>query len=481
MIKVNTPKITVELFKLVDHSGQVAKKYDGSDKKFDITHLLGDGGSIHISKDIDQPCGSFSISFSDKVGGNGNPDTVYALIEPMDLIEIRASRESWKYQDGQYPLIMRGFVTTISRSEEVSSDGSPVRTVHVTGQDSGLLWVINNFDIQLAYVLEMRFISEAFFLQAAVGMELTPFKVSKFMERVNELIMTEKISVLNAVSSKVIPSFNVKATVNEGTVTPWAIGKFSGSYWDLLKNFCDRPWNELFIEDDGDIGHETPTIIFRPSPYKDINGSYIMQDAANPGIFTVIDTALVSLNVARSRNRVSNIYWVPPGATSVETNLRALIRAMSNKKMLDFDYGNNSPSLFGYNRMAVNSALVNTEYHTMIAQLPSDQRPPENSNLLLWYEHRRDQLRDLNRDNVVWEEGDAVVKGDEHIKPGRFVTINRGSFYAEYYCNSVSHNFSPLHGWTATLGLLRGTGFIFRRDQPGIYWKEGRKGPYSKP
>ncbi len=173
MIKVQHPKLTVTLFKLVQHDGEIAAPYRGSDSIFDITPLLGDAGSVQVSKDIHSPCGGFSIKFADRVGGSRS-DTVAAMIEPMDMIEIRASRQAWKYAGRKLPLIMRGFVTTIRRSESMHG-GDPTRTVIITGYDSGVLWLINRFDMQLAMMLETPLIAQVCKLQAAVGMDAKIF------------------------------------------------------------------------------------------------------------------------------------------------------------------------------------------------------------------------------------------------------------------------------------------------------------------
>ena len=477
MIKVQHPKLTVTLFKLVQHDGEIAAPYRGSDSIFDITPLLGDAGSVQVSKDIHSPCGGFSIKFADRVGGSRS-DTVAAMIEPMDMIEIRASRQAWKYAGRKLPLIMRGFVTTIRRSESMHG-GDPTRTVIITGYDSGVLWLINRFDMQLAMMLETPLIAQVCKLQAAVGMDAKIFPVSEFVKEVTDKITNEKVSQLNAISSHEFKPFAVDATVTEGNVSPFSVGQFTGPYWDLIATYADRPWNELFIEDRGEPGSEIPTVVFRPSHFKAVDGSTIMPGATDPGRFEVDDKDIIDLNTSRSSSRVANIFFVPPGASMIATNQAYTISQMANGKAVDFDHGNNSPWLFGIARMDSTTMLIHTGLDELPAKLPPGEREPANQQYVEWGEHRRDQLKALNRDNIVWEEGDAVVKGSETIKPGRWMTIHRGTTEAEYYCNRVAHNFSPLRDWTASVGLVRGTGFMVRRKQDGVYFKEGRRGPYS--
>ncbi|WP_188965468.1 hypothetical protein [Neoroseomonas lacus] len=54
-------------------------------------------------------------------------DTISAMVEPMDMVEIRAAREPHLYAGKPLPLIMRGWVSTITRDESIAQDGTPQR------------------------------------------------------------------------------------------------------------------------------------------------------------------------------------------------------------------------------------------------------------------------------------------------------------------------------------------------------------------
>ena len=66
-------------------------------------------------------------------------DSLYALVEPMDLIEIRIARESHKNSHKDLPIVMRGFVSEIRRDETMGPDGKASRRVIISGQDYGKL------------------------------------------------------------------------------------------------------------------------------------------------------------------------------------------------------------------------------------------------------------------------------------------------------------------------------------------------------
>lgn len=434
---------------------------------------------MQVHKDIGQPAGGFVLTFADRGGGSERTDTISAIAEPMDVVEIRAARKPWEHVGKKLPLLMRGFVVSIDRSESIGRDGAPQRSVRIVGNDAGLLWLIHMFVTQVAYLDDV--LIDIFKFQVANGMTVEMLPVSKFIESATENVMNVKTSKMSAISSKFIPPFNVDATVKEGMVSAWFVAQFQGQYWNLISMVADKPWNELFIEDSGDAGEETPTVVFRPSPFKDMDGKIIMQDGKDPGFVLIDDSEIVGLNMARSRNEVANVYDVPPDAGSLDVHLQVLIAQIANGGMTDFDHGNCSRELFGTTRMTVRTGLVNTEY----AVLPSKLGPPGRSRgadeYQQWYIHRRDQLKKLCRDNVVWESGQISIRGNELIRPGKYIMISRGggAIINEAYCTMVVHTLSPLQDWKTTMHLVRGNGFLLRKRQADPYFREGRRSPYS--
>ena len=101
---VATPKISVRLYKSImrqprDAGLPTSERYANKEAYIDLTPFFGDGTSISTTKNIGQPCGTFSLSFSDKPnvsGQNMGPvldraglESIYGLVEPMDVVEIR--------------------------------------------------------------------------------------------------------------------------------------------------------------------------------------------------------------------------------------------------------------------------------------------------------------------------------------------------------------------------------------------------------
>lgn len=51
---------------------------------------------------------------------------------------------------------------------------------------------------------------------------------------------------------------------------------------------------------------------------------------------------------------------------------------------------------------------------------------------------------------------------------------------AESYIAKVTHNITPLDGWTSDIIITRGMGFLERlRMANAPFWREGRRGPYA--
>jgi len=127
-VRVYAPAVQVRLVKLVQRQNGIAGQYEGGQREVDLTPYLGDGSAIRTKKGLREDAGGFSISFSDKLDPD-TMDSIYALVEPMDLIEIRATRQPDLYIGQDLPLIMRGFVSSVRRPESMSNEGTPSRAV----------------------------------------------------------------------------------------------------------------------------------------------------------------------------------------------------------------------------------------------------------------------------------------------------------------------------------------------------------------
>ncbi|HEY0205066.1 MAG TPA: hypothetical protein VGC15_13065 [Acetobacteraceae bacterium] len=468
--------LDVRLLKLVDRKDGVAARYTKADRSIDLTPFLGDGGAVSTTKTLrGEPSGAFSVSFGDQIEPSVR-DTVYALVEPMDMIEIRASREPHKYAGKDLPLIMRGFVSSVRRSRNISDD-TPQRGVVISGHDFGKLWMIHQVWQELATVTEQPVLT-VFGLQAALGIKVAVMDIEEFMAEFVNKVMNPKIAKMAAFANRQIKPFVLETSVKEGRLIPNVISSMAqGPYWNIIAAVSDAPWNELFVRDEEDGPH----LVFRPAPFKGLDGKLILQDAKDPGTVFVPDVQIVQSDESRTDSRIANFFWTPPGTSSLDTNQYATAGALIDGSALDFKHPNNAPELYGEKKMEAGTSLIPDDSKGQTGTQAIGDRPAEATRYVQWYRHRADQLQAMNRDNGVLEDGSLAVMGREDYVIGKYVRITEGDLDREAYVISVSHTLAPLGSWDTTLQVERGTGFLERNKAQGSpYYAEGRKGPYSK-
>jgi hypothetical protein len=470
-VRVYAPAVQIRLVKLGQRLNGVAGPYTGAQSEIDLTPYLGDGSAIRTRKSIREDAGGFSISFSDKLDPD-TMDSIYALIEPMDLIEICATRQPDLYIGQDLPLIMRGFVSSVRRPESISNEGTPSRAVVVMGQDSAKLWLIHAIWWEIATAENKQMLTK-FSLNAAAGLETKVFGLSDFMTAMTLEVMNPKVADMAAFTGHRLKPFSVNATVKRGCVIPQMTANYQGSLWGLVKQFSESPWNELFVEDT-----ETgPVVQFREAPLKAIDGTFIMQDAVDPGTIPLDFVDVISWDVARSDDNIANFFWVPPGASMLDTNNVLSAASLVNEQPLDFNYGNNAPQIYGEKKMVVPTKVVPTDLDMLPSKAPAATRGQESQKYVAWHLQRMADLKAMNRDNGVFESGTAVVRGDDAWVIGRYLSVSRGALLSEIYLTSVAHTIMPFVTWTSNLALERGTAFLERSKFPGsAYLAEGRHG-----
>ena len=88
---------------------------------------------------------------------------------------------------------------------------------------------------------------------------------------------------------------------------------------------------------------------------------------------------------------------------------------------------------------------------------------------MAWIDVRRMYMLQMNRDNVVFENGVANIKGlpmrDDGVEPmkaGDYATFWFGGIKWDAYVPQIDHQFAPFQGLTTTLTFERGEGFALR-------------------
>lgn len=478
-VKVYQPEFQVKLFKTVkrssvDGKAVTADRFRGSVEQttIDLTPFLGEGSAVRTSKAVNQAAGGFQITVCDKPHIDGSSlETLYGLIEPMDMIEIRARHVF--ASSGKPPIIMRGFVSDVSRNEAMSSDGRPSRSVSISGQDYGKVWQIMRIIFYVDMILGEAYISEfRLFEKFGVGFE-TALPVEKFFNQVFEKCINPFLAGMLPenfpLPRKIVP----KVLTKHGTTSP-GIQSQQGSFYELLRYFCDvGAWNEMFMEDT----EEEVQCVLRPNPYMKAGVSpsqKIQSDAPEPEYVDVDDVDLLSLSVSRSDSNVANYYWVraPRFEMAEDFVLRQWAVAGDAAKKRDgtvvlADYTNSLEKLYGTRVMDFETALGEDTLTTHNLDDKSAGLQKQAITMNQWIDERRRILVEQNKDNVIFERGSMRLRGNEDIKAGRYVRLRRGSFEATYYATEVSHELLPFVGWFTTVSFDRGTGFIKRIQSSG--------------
>jgi hypothetical protein len=514
-VKVRNPKIQVLLHKVVTRTstegsapntqaqsttgsgapqGFSSQQYSQADSPtniIDVTPWLGEGSLVRVQKSVRDGAGAFSIDFVDDLFG-GLKDTLYALIEPMDMFEIRFAGDAYKYAGTtgqQLPIQMRGFVSKVTRSQAMSADGKPRRTVHVIGHDYGkLLQLIQIFN--MPNTPDIANVISNFPLFTKYGPDLNVQSVVDFVNAIFNLIVNPFIAGLQAAGATsgaallpVTPDVQV-----QNAIVSVQLGAFNaGTVQQLLEEYLDvRPFNEFFIEDRdaGPWGPAGPYAVYRPAPFMDaITRNTIQHPATSPT--TGVDPAsalapnancvaiqtdsIISITSNRSDEKVGNYFWVDAPRFTMNyddlTRQYAAYAAQQGESPFYItNYGNVNPALYGLRKLEVTTQQGGAdETNSGNGQPAGEQLYANKQSFLGWIDDRRNTLIAMNQDNVVLEDGDMRLRGDEKIRAGVYVQVNYGpQLQSLHYAHSVTHVFEPFGNYFTEVEYDRGTNFVDR-------------------
>jgi len=478
------PDIQVTLFKTIkreqlDESGtKTSTRFRSISQTIDLRPFLSESTGLRTTKSVREPAGGFSLSLADKPYGDGfnaltaaNFETLYGLIEPMDFIEIRM-RHDVVAAGGRPPVIMRGFVSEVVRSEAMTQDGKPIRVVSISGQDYGKLWQQMQIIYWPGYVLGQDVLSNfKLFARFGVGFQ-TSLKGTQLVKDVIEKIFNpylEKLMPENTPNPKEIKNETADggSTIADvpGVTDITGPQNRDGSIYDLLRFYLDvGVWNELFLEDREDGVY----VVFRPNPYKSVAGEKI-QDGPDVPVIEIPDTDVISMSVSRTDANVANYYWVRSALFDLNSEVYRKQYAITGDKktMVLEDYENAQSKLYGIRVMNAETMMGGDDVTTFKSGQSKDGGPKRDTSMANWVNDRRRIMVEQNKDNVVLEKGSMRIRGNENVKAGVFIKLRRGTFTAEYYVCQVDHEYLPMQGFFSTLRLERGMGFVERAQRDG--------------
>ncbi len=489
-VQVLGPQFDVTLFKtvkrdMIDDAEKVSVRFGATSPTIDLTPFLTDFSTITTSKSIREPAGGWAITVSDQPYSiDTGADSLYGVVEPMDMVEIRFRHIGNGLPE--IPVVMRGFVSVVRRSESIGADGTPQRGVTITGQDYGKIWQMLQIFYGPGYVIGQDIIS-AFSMYERFG---AGFKIgqtgAEFLKESFDKILNPYLTNIVKGNSPMPATMELVAQQKHGTTSLSGTQNQEGSLYGLFTQFLDvGPWNELFITEDD----EKVYCVYRPNPSLDLKGKPIDQDSAAPVAFdinnidvtklvyhTVPAVDIVSLDVSRTDANVSNYYWVrsPRYELASDIYLRQASISSGDKKTVDLTgYVNSKGALYGIRKLEVGTEMGADDVSNTSTGLPASAQTQRDTSTMNWISKRRESLVKQNRDNVILESGSIAIKGNENIRAGSFVVIKRGTFSAIYYVVQVDHQFSPFNRFVTVLSVDRGMGFVERMRKNG-----GPESPY---
>lgn len=489
---VHQPQIKVTLYKNVDRTTAgdgipLSGRFTGQDREIDLSRWIMDGSSIRTSKSVRDPAGGFSITLGDRLHGK-DMDSIYGLVEPMDCIEIRMARNPLVKQQngGELPIVMRGFISDIRRSESVSGNGKPQRQVIITGQDYGKIWQIfqifyeKNFPVAASLITEWKFYTKygtAFknmscrdFMRECIGKILNTF-----------LVEMQGKSESGAGSSSplhLIETLDADITAAPGMVSPKGINQFQGgTLYQMMHSWGDvGPWNELFIEDREDGIY----MVYRPNPFYGVDGKFLPThkfcnpEAVEPARHVVLADEIQSLTVSRADTNVANYFWVDAPRSQLNHGPTMKMYAVQGApETFMVDHRNSDRGIYGLRKMFEQSEQGDPADQHYGNGLPEKDLTLQYNLTSDWINKRRIELVEQNKDNIVFESGTMRINGREEIRAGTYIEVVRGSINYSMYAVQVEHEFVPYHGFFTTIHFERGTGFIVRSQR-----ESGNQSPY---
>lgn len=473
MIPIYAPDVRVFLHKTImrqttNGKDAVSERFKGAAARqvIDLEPFLGEGATVRTTKSLAAPAGGFSITLVDRPDSpNGAGfESLYALVEPMDMIEIIA-RHGAPTTASRAPTLMRGFVSEIQREESAGGGGQPARYVTIVGHDYGKLWQIIQVSYLPNYLIGQAYIS-GFPLFEQFGISNNILSAKEFATEVLAKVINPYLGRLIPENGTLPSVIQADISVAPASVSP-GIQTHQGTIFDLMRYYGDvGPWNELFMEDRDD----GVFMVYRANPYlkTDGSGAKIQPEAPDPVYVDIPSTDIVSINSSRSDADVANFYWVANQRFNlvVEAYRQQWAIAVNSDTVVLADYLNSAVRLYGNRILTLETQQGGAPMGTHDPGRPAADVYQLGSEAVTFMDRRRQIVVDSNKDNIVLERGSMRVRGNEEIKVGRYLRIKRGNVTWVAYVVQVDHSFSPFQPFITSVTYERGTGFIERIKSP---------------
>lgn len=485
-----TPRITVRLYKTIardsiDGRTPVSSRYSEKSSYIDLTPYLGDGSSVITSKSVRDPAGAFAIMFADRPQRAGSQfvnaiptaaiESIYGLVEPQDMIEIRMWSGVGAWPGGDYPIKMRGFVSSVSRSQIMSQDGKPIRQVSISGQDFGKIWQMYQVLYLPAYAAGTPLLTTLKFSQLFGTDAQNVMKAAEFVQAVVEKVINPFLDEMLPKNTPLPRSIRTDKylSVSHGVINN-NYQDVQGNIYTILATFADiGVWNELYIEDHEDGVH----CVYRPVPALAITKAdgkpdrRIQDDAPEPIFCDIPDDYIVSITTTRTDANVANFFWVNNSRFDMIDDLSRRLMGLSgdNQSVNLKDYPNSAAAYYGVRPMYAATQQAGDEVTNAGSGQNKEAQDKRSIHMEAWIDNRRRLMAEMNKDNVIFESGEASVKGCPMrpdgvtpLKAGDYARFITGAMSWVAYVHQVVDEFQPYQSYKTSLRYERGENFIAR-------------------
>jgi hypothetical protein len=422
----------------------------------DYTDSLADVGSVRTYKHLQAPAGEVHINFADKP--TAARDSIYGAIKNMARIEVWMRR--WQDEEvkvGNWVAVLRGFVRSIGRDEQVGGDGRVQRQVTIVGHDCGSPFLMEQIHPFISYQHDESKAAPpgAFHWLRMFGLNDMAYRVKDFIWKLAD---TSSANIMKSAGWKYDPQLSVE----KGYVLPHMSTSTQGSVWQELKHYSDSPWNELFVRE----GEKSPEFVFRPAPWRDIEDKPL-DDDAKPGPFHIIPIRnVVSLQAARSDAELANLIRVlSPITASIGLAMPIFIG--------DTQKVNNETIATHGDRLQIMTTVLMPNKAAPLNQ-PQAQQLQEQIGIADWIKERTTWAWKAAKQIHEFENGSITIKGNPLIRVGDYITVERGEIKWDGYVVGVSHDFQPFRRYLTNIEYIRGNQWV-RRLKIKQSWDKERK------
>lgn len=432
-----------------------------------LEQQLGDLGAVTLSKNLYAPAGEFQITFPDMPLHNGakpwggGPNftqrkSLYDIIDVLDPIEIQLKRwTDGSPTDTDLVTVLRGFVRSIGRQEQVGADGRVQRQVVVSGHDCGAVFTMEQLgglltamETGLPIPRSLRYLRE-------YDLQPVPMSLPDFMW---DLAFETTKDIMNTAGWSFAKVFSVK----KGYVLPWNAFGQEGPVWEMLKRHSCPPWNEFYVRE----GESQPELVFRPTEWRDIDDQWLPDAEGSATFWPIPMRNVTSLNAHRDDSEQVNHTFVVNTNAHLAKDWLPLLNGFGN-------FNDELRAKFGDRIQTVPEYVVPTEESP--TGLP-EQPYQENMELMYrWLLARVDWLKKAGRDIYKMETGRITIKGDPHIKVGDYIEVHRGVLVWSAYVVGVTHQYRPYYQYLTTIEYIRSNQWKKRQGVGDGIWDKERK------